>query len=310
MGESLLSVIVPCYNEVSFIADSVQIIEKHLTEITDYYEIILVDDGSVDKTFNVILNLSEDNSNIIPIRFTRNFGKEAAIFAGLKHARGKAVVIMDADLQHPPELLSSLYAHWNEDGYEVVEAVKKTQYGGGRVSKFLSLFFNYLMLKLSGLKMIGACDYKLMDRKVVDEIVAMPERNRFFRGLVNWTGYSSKQVPFEVPQRIGGNSKWSFLSLFKLSISAITSFSNIPLYITISLGLFTLIFSFGLSIHTLYNKFFGTAVSGFTTVIIIILFFSSLIMISLGIIGVYIANIYLEIKGRPFYVISNKSKDE
>ncbi len=153
--------------------------------------------------------------------------------------------------------------------------------------------------------MEGACDFKLLDRIVINELLKMPERNRFFRGLVNWTGYKTKKIEFDVPKRLGGDSKWSFISLYKLSVSAITSFSNIPLYITAYLGLFTLIFSLGLVVHTLYNKFFGTAVSGFATVIIIILVLSSLIMISLGIIGIYLSNIYLELKKRPYYIISD-----
>lgn len=305
MSTVILSVVVPCYNEEAGITRSVDIILGHITEITESYELILVDDGSSDNTFRKLIELSSENNKIKNIRFTRNFGKEAAILAGLRYSTGKAVVVMDADLQHPPEMLKTMYRFWHEDGYKIVEAIKKYQATGYGLSNAISKFFNLIMSRMSGLNMNGASDFKLIDRRVVNEIIAMPERDRFYRGLVNWTGYKTAQVLFEVPERIAGVSKWSFLSLFRLSVSAITSFSNIPLYITTYLGVFTLIFSFGLSLHTLFNKFFGTAVSGFTTVIIIILFLCSLIMISLGIIGIYIANIYMEIKKRPYYIISD-----
>lgn len=305
MSAVILSVIIPCYNEEAGINNSINIILDHVSEITENYEIILVDDGSSDNTFKKLVGLSLENEKIKYIRFTRNFGKEAAILAGLKYSSGEAVVVMDADLQHPPEMLKKMYRFWHEEDYKIVEAIKKYHDTGFGLSHSISKFFNLIMSRLSGLNMSGASDFKLIDRRVVNEIIEMPERDRFYRGLVNWTGYKTAQVLFEVPERIAGVSKWSFLSLFRLSVSAITSFSNIPLYITTYLGVFTLIFSFGLSLHTLFNKFFGTAVSGFTTVIIIILFLCSLIMISLGIIGIYIANIYMEIKKRPYYIISN-----
>ncbi len=307
MNELLISVIVPCYNEGIVLKKSVDEIIKNLTSFTDKFEIILIEDGSEDDTFKVIQEIVEANESVRYLRFVRNFGKESAIHAGLINSKGKAVVIMDADLQHPPELLKRFYDYWKTGEFKIIEAVKKYNSKGNAISKLISRLFNYFMLKLSGLKMEGASDYKFMDRVVVDEILNMPERNRFFRGLVKWTGYKTKQIFFEVPPRIGGESKWSKLSLFKLSISAISSFSNIPLYITTSLGIFTLVFSFGLSIHTLYNKFFGVAVSGFTTVIIIILLLSSLIMISLGVIGIYISNIYLELKHRPYFIISEEN---
>jgi dolichol-phosphate mannosyltransferase len=162
------------------------------------------------------------------------------------------------------------------------------------------------MSKLTGLEMQGASDFKLLDRKVVKEVIAMPERNRFFRGLVNWTGYKTKRILFDVETRIGGQTKWSNLSLFRLSISAITSFSNIALHLVTIMGIFTLVFSVGLAIQTLYNKMSGNAVSGFATVIILVLLLNSVIMISLGIIGIYISNIYIETKRRPIYIVAEE----
>jgi hypothetical protein len=157
--------------------------------------------------------------------------------------------------------------------------------------------------------MHGASDFKLMDRKVVDKLLELPEKNRFFRGLVTWAGYRTKQVPFDVQQRIGGETKWSALSLFRLSVSAATTFSSIPLQIVTALGMVTLLFSLILGVQTLYNKVSGHAVSGFATVIILNLFLSSIIMISLGIISIYVANIYLESKNRPFYVVAESTGD-
>lgn len=306
MKKPILTVVLPCYNEEEVIKESIYALKKHVEEITEDYEIILVDDGSGDNTFTIIEDFALTNSRIKGIRFTRNFGKEAAIHAGLTNGKGAAVVIMDADLQHPPELLQTLFRYWKEDKFDVVEAVKSYTKQRKGLSSLSSSVFNLLMSKLTGLKMTGASDYKLLDRKVVNKLLEMPEKNRFFRGLVNWTGYKTKQVPFEVQGRAGGETKWSSFSLFRLSISAITSFSNIALQLITFLGIFTLIFSLVLATHTLYNKISGKAVSGFATVIILSLMLNSVIMISLGIIGIYLANIYVETKRRPFYIVAEE----
>lgn len=302
----LLSIIVPCYNEEEILENCLLTLTSYIQKITNDYEVIVVDDGSTDKTFKLLKELISQNKKIKGIRFTRNFGKESAMHAGLKTSKGSAVIIIDADLQHPPELLKTMFKYWHEDKYEVVEAVKANKKGGKTISKFTSQLFNYLFSKLAGFKMHGASDYKLLDRKVVEKLLAIPEKNRFFRGLVNWTGYNTKQVFFDVQERIGGETKWSPFSLFRLSISAITSFSNIALQLVTALGIFTLLFSLILAIQTMYKKISGSAVSGFTTVIILSLLLNSLIMISLGIIGIYLANIYIETKNRPFYIISDE----
>jgi len=305
--QCLLSIVVPCYNEEAILHQSVDVLVRTLEKITSDYEIILIDDGSRDDTFSIIKELARENNRIKGVRFTRNFGKEAAIHAGLGKSRGRSVVIMDSDLQHPPELLAAMFRHWREDGYDVVEAVKLYRNKGNPLSKARSWLFNALMSRFTGLSMQGASDYKLMDRKVVEKLLELPEKNRFFRGLVNWTGYRTKQIAFDVQKRVGGETKWSFLSLLKLSISAATAFSSIPLQLVTALGFITLLFSFVLGLQTLYNKFSGHAVSGFTTVIILNLLLNSIIMISLGIIGMYVANIYLESKNRPFYIVSEST---
>lgn len=309
MSACLLSIVVPCYNEREIVEDSIHHIQQYATAITEDYQIVIVDDGSTDGSSAVCRRLAAENSRICHVKFTRNFGKEAAVYAGLTKATGSAIVIMDADLQHPPTLLSTLFKYWREEGYEVVEAVKSNNSNSGKLSHVRSSLFNWLMSRLTGLNMSGASDYKLMDRRVVQILLEMPERNRFFRGLVNWTGFRAKQVIFDVHERSGGKTKWSFWSLLRLSVLATTSFSNIPLQIITILGMITLAFSVLLGVQTLYNKFYGGAVSGFTTVILLNLMLNSIIMISLGIIGSYLANIYTETKKRPFYIISEDSSD-
>lgn len=302
-----LTIVLPCYNEEKIIHQAISVIENNLKTITNDYEIIVIDDGSRDQTYEKIKRMCIGNEKIRGIRFTRNFGKEAAIQVGIQKAQGDAVILMDADLQHPPSLIPLLFRHWKEDGYDVVEAVKSYKEKRNIFEKMRSKCFNWFMGRMTGLQMQGASDYKLLDRKVVEQLLEISERNRFFRGLVTWTGFRTKQVFFQVEERAGGETKWSVISLLKLGISAATSFSNIPLQIITGLGLFTLIFSVILGFQTLYKQLSGHAVSGFATVIILNLLLNSVLMISLGIIGTYIGHIYTESKRRPFYVISEET---
>jgi glycosyltransferase involved in cell wall biosynthesis len=308
MKSITLSIIIPCYNEERVVGQTVLVVEENIRLITCDYEIILIDDGSRDQTYQQIVEISAANEHIRGIRFTRNFGKEAAIQAGIHQARGKAVIIMDADLQHPPALISTLYRHWKDDGYDVVEAIKSYQEKGGIWQKLRSRFFNWFMRRMTGLQMKGASDYKLLDRKVVEQLLEISERNRFFRGLVNWTGFRTKQISFQVQERAGGETKWSIISLLKLAISAATSFSNIPLQIITGLGFLTMVFSVILGFQTLYKQLSGHAVSGFATVIILNLLLNAVLMISLGIIGTYVGHIYTESKRRPFYVVADETE--
>ncbi len=310
MNNCTLTLVIPCYNKAQNLQGSIETLQSYLQELTDSYEIMLVDDGSIDETFKIITKNSETDGRIKGIRFSRNFGKEAAIFAGLKNANGDAVIIMDADLQHPPSMIKSLYNHWKDEGYEIVEAVKSYKKKRTFFTTIRSSVFNYLMTKLTGFEMHGASDFKLLDKRVVTTLINLPEKNRLFRGLTNWTGYKNKQINFEVEERSGGETKWSLLALVKLSVTAITSFSNIPLQMITTLGLFTLVISFFLIFQTLFIKFTGEAVSGFTTVIVLTLFLNSIIMISLGIIGVYLANIYMELKRRPTFLISEETEQK
>jgi len=305
-GEPELSVVIPVYNEEVHIAQSLFNIERELKAITRSYEIIVIDDGSKDATWTQLSLAGESVSNFNAIRLSRNFGKELALCAGLEHARGQAVIIMDSDMQHPPSLLGRMTRLWREEGVDVVECVKESR-GKESLGKAIgSAVFYRVLNTLSGFDLRGASDFKLLDQKVIRAWREMPERSTFFRGMTAWLGYKKAQIPFEVPDRTGGASHWHFLSLLKLAVNAVVSFSSIPLRFVSLFGLIFLLGAVVLGVQTLYQKYIGNAVTGFTTVILLLLFIGSVIMISLGIIGEYIASIYNEVKGRPRYLISQK----
>ncbi len=300
-----LSVIIPSFNEQDNIQRTFHTIRKILSKGHIPFEIIFVDDGSKDDTFNKIKELSAQNQEVKGISFSRNFGKESAIFAGLESACGACCVIMDCDLQHPPDVLPEMYRLWQE-GYEVVEGIKTSR---GRENPAHTLFarlFYRLISNATGFDMSKASDFKLLDRKAVDALLSMPERAPFFRALSSWIGFCSISLPFEVQERTYGSSKWSFGSLTKYAIRNITSFSGIPMQFVTLMGWLMLFASLALGIQSLYKYFSGTALEGFTTVILLQLIIGSVLMISLGIIGHYISRIYDEIKARPRYLVARK----
>lgn len=306
----MLSVVIPVYNEEKQIEKTIQQVKNTLTELNEDFEIIIIDDGSKDDTWQVLKALADGNLEVFALRFSRNFGKEAAIMAGLSKAKGCACITMDADLQHPPNLIPEMVRLWKE-GFEVVEAVKKDRGKESPISRFSASCFYKIMHRLSGFDLENASDYKLLDKKVVQAIVQMPEKETFFRGLSAWVGYKRTQVYFSVPERKTGKSKWSLLKLFRLAITAFTSFSSLPLQFVTFIGVLFLLGSFILSIQTLIMKLKGWAIGGFTTVILLLLIIGSCLMISLGMIGMYIARIYNEVKSRPRYIISeNYGKDK
>lgn len=269
------------------------------------YEIIFVDDGSIDNTYVNICALSQKHSNVRGLSFSRNFGKESAIFAGLEAAAGDCAIIMDCDLQHPPTLVPRMYELWKQ-GYEVVEAVKSDRGKESVFHKACANSFYNILSRITKLNMKNASDFKLLDRKAIDSLLIMPERTPFFRALSSWVGFRTIQVPFEVQERTIGTSKWNFWSLLKYALRNITSFSGAPMQLVTFLGWLMLIPSIGFSVEALYRYFSGTAVEGFTTVIIMLSWIGSILMISLGIIGHYISRIYDEIKARPRYIISRR----
>lgn len=301
----MLSVVIPVYNEEKQIEKTVNIVKNTISPLDENFEIIIIDDGSSDNTWDVLKDLAGKTPELSIYRFSRNFGKEAAIMAGLSNAKGDVCITMDADLQHPPGLIPEMVSLWKE-GFEVVEAVKKDRGKETSLSRFSASLFYRIMHRLSGFNLENASDYKLLDRKVVQAIIQMPERETFFRGLTAWVGYKKTEVYFSVPERETGESGWSRWKLFRLAITAFTSFSSLPLQFVTFIGVLFMIGSIILGIQTLIMKLKGWAIGGFTTVILLLLIIGSCLMISLGLIGIYIARIYNEVKSRPRYIISEK----
>ena len=299
----MLSVILPSYNEEQMIAEAARTVTGILDEAGIEHELLFVDDGSRDRTWAEIRKAAESNPHVVGVHFSRNFGKESAMFAGLEQARGDCCVVIDCDLQHPPEKIVEMYRLW-EEGYEVVEGIKEDRGEETGFHKFASLSFYRLISKATGMDMSSSSDFKLLDRKVVDTLNKMPERNVFFRALSFWVGFRRTEVSYRVRERTAGESKWSTRSLIRYAINNIGSFSSAPLHLITILGMVMLVTALVFGIVALAQKIAGTALGGFTTVILLLLFASSLIMISLGIIGYYIARIYEELKGRPRYIIS------
>ena len=302
---SRLSVVLPAYNEELMIVKACRTLKKLLDQEGIPYELVLVDDGSTDETWNQIEEISTQDPNVTGVHFSRNFGKEAAIVAGLAQAAGDAVAVMDCDLQHPPETLIEMFRLW-EQGYEVVEGVKHTRGKESLAHKASAGMFYKLISKAVGIDMSRASDFKLLDRKAVNALLEMPERNAFFRALSAWIGYKTISVEFDVQEREEGVSKWSTKSLIRYAITNIVSFSSAPMQFVTGAGVFVLLLAVILGIQTLIHYFTGNAVEGFTTVILLLLLIGSILMISLGIIGYYISKIYEEVKGRPRYLISRK----
>ena len=298
----MLSVILPAYNEENMIPVAAERLAGILDGAGIDFELLLVNDGSSDGTWDAICKAREKDQRVRGICFSRNFGKEAAMFAGLEKARGDCCVVIDCDLQHPPEKIVEMYRLW-EQGYEVVEGIKSDRGQESGMRRFAANSFYGLISKATGMDMASSSDFKLLDRKVVDTLNAMPERNVFFRALSFWVGFKRAEVTYDVQERTAGESKWSTRSLIKYAITNIGSFSSAPLHLITVMGVVALVIAVVFSVVSLVQKLMGVALGGFTTVIILLLLFGSLIMISLGIIGYYIARIYEEIKGRPRYVI-------
>lgn len=300
-----ISIIIPSYNEEQLIKNTSKVVSDIMNQNNIPFEILFVDDGSKDGTWEQILSLSRDNLNIHGIHFSRNFGKESAICAGMQYAKGNCCVVMDCDLQHPPIKIVEMYRLW-EQGYEVVEAVKEDRGEESGIHRFMANLFYKIISKLTDIDMMNASDFKLLDRKVMLVLLNMKERNSFFRALSSWVGFKTIQVPFRVAEREAGESKWSTKALVKYALLNITSFSSAPMQIVTICGFIMLIISFVFGINSIIQYVTGKALGGFTTVILLQLFSSSIIMICLGIIGYYIAQIYEEIKGRPKFIVSEK----
>ncbi|MGV6826838.1 MAG: glycosyltransferase family 2 protein [bacterium] len=306
---SSLSVVIPCFNEQEVIPLVARAVQEQVGEFASKLELILVDDGSTDQSWQQIQSLIDQDESVVGLKFSRNFGKEAAIAAGLEASSGEVVIIMDADLQHPPELIPQLIQRWQQGDVDIVEAVKQLRGDEGTTKNYLARAFYRLLGRLAKLDVRGASDYKLLSRRAIEAWKTLPERTLFFRGMSAWIGFSRATVEFEVAERVAGESKWSFLQLAGLAISALTAYSAAPLGLVAITGVLFGIFALLLTIQTLLNYFSGDAVSGFTTVIILLLVVGAAILIGLAIIGIYLARIYDEIKGRPRYIIEQRGSD-
>lgn len=305
----MLSVVIPAYNEEKLIGLAARRVGEVLRGADIPYELVFVDDGSADRTWEEIDKASQADGCVRGVSFSRNFGKEAAIFAGLEAAKGDCCAVIDCDLQHPPEKLPEMYALWQE-GWEVVNGVKSDRGKESGLHTFAANTFYRMMSKAVRIDMASSSDFKLMDRRVVDALLGLGERKTFFRALAGWVGFRSVNVEFSVADRAEGSSHWSTLSLFRYAFSNIASYSSAPMQIVTVLGVVTLILSLVLGVQTLVRWAMGHAADGFTTVIILLLLIGSILMISLGIIGYYIAELFIEIKARPRYLVARTCGQE
>ena len=300
---SILSVVLPAYNEELMIVKACRTLKKLLDKERIPYELVLVDDGSTDETWNQIEEISTQDPNVTGVHFSRNFGKEAAIVAGLAQACGDAVAVMDCDLQHPPETLIEMFRLW-EQGYEVIEGVKTSRGNENMLHRKSAGFFYRIMSRTTGFDMQNASDFTLLDRKAVQSVLSMPERSMFFRATSSWVGDRSTSVFFEVKEREAGESKWSTRALISYAFRNIVAFTTLPLQVVTAGAVGCFICSLILFVYSLVRYFTGHAVEGYTTLLIVLLFIGSAVMMSLGIIGYYIARIYEEVKRRPRYIVS------
>ena len=305
-----LSVVVPCYNEEKTIVPFLESIARTEKELSDklQFSYIFIDDGSSDNTLKVLKEASSQNSNIHFISFSRNFGKEAALLAGLEEADGDFVTVMDVDLQDPPELLVEMYSKINE-GYDIVATRRSNRIGEPIIRSFFAKLFYRIMNRVSSTEMIdGARDFRLMTRQVVDSILELKEVNRFSKGLFSWVGYKVTYISYENRERVAGETSWSFWSLLKYSIEGFINFSDIPLTLATWAGLFSFFLSIVGAVFVIVRQIiFSDPVPGWASIVTIILFLGGIQLLALGIIGKYISKIFLETKKRPIYIVKERS---
>lgn len=299
----ILSVVIPAFQEGTGLEHNLKVIHSTMSQIGSPFEMVVVDDGSTDKTWQVLEALHTELPELAALRFSRNFGKESAIAAGIEYARGAACIIMDADLQHPPTLIPEMVRLWQQEKWDIVQGVKITRGRESRVYHLAAMLFYGIFNRLTRLDLDNASDFKLLDRRVLASWRRLRETNTFFRGLVPWLGFRHTQIPFHVSERVGGKTSWSFSGLVRLALVGITAFSSVPLQIVTALGIFVLASSVIFALYEITRWFMGSSYPGFPTVILLLLGIGGTLMVSLGIIGIYIARIYEEVKGRPRYIL-------
>lgn len=312
-SRKLLSIVVPCLNEEEALPLFFEETKKVLVTLEERYryEMIFVDDGSKDGTLRVLRDLAERQQEVRYLSFSRNFGKEAAMYAGMEHAGGDYVVIMDADLQDPPALLPQMLAALEEEGYDSVATRRVSRQGEPPIRSFFARMFYKIINRMSDVDIMdGARDYRMMRRVMVDGILSMGEYNRFSKGIFGWVGYSTKWLPYENVQRVAGETKWSFWKLFAYSIEGIVAFSTVPLSIATVMGLFFCVLSF-LMVLVVIGKtlLFGDPVGGWPSLACMILFVGGIQLFCLGIMGKYLSKTYLETKKRPKYLLRETEKE-
>jgi len=302
-NSAFFSVVMPAYNEGAGIQKSIRTLASVFDGLALDYEIVVIDDGSRDRTFDLAAEMVDAGYKVRAIRFSRNFGKEAALLAGLQNCSGDAVITIDADLQHPPSLIPTMIDAWRR-GAKVVHAVKRDRGDESFLVKSRAKVINALLSSLGGIDVRNSSDFKLLDRAAVDVLARrLPENRRFYRGLADWIGFSQVTLEFDVAARETGQSGFSLRSLIALAVTAMVSFTSVPLRIVSFMGVLTFLLGIGVGIEALISWVRGVAVSGFLTIIMTLLLIGSFIMISLGVIGEYIAKIYDEIKQRPSYIV-------
>ena len=311
-----ISVIVPCYNEEETVNLFYQEINKTINNLNNYkFELIFVNDGSSDNTYNIIKSLANEDKNVKYINFSKNFGKEAAMYAGLELSSGDLVTIMDADLQDPPSLLPQMIDYINNEGYDCVATKSTSRNGYSFLRKTFTRWFYKIIAKISKTQMVeGARDYRLMTRQMVDAIIKMKEYNRYSKGLFSFVGFNTKWIEFENQERVAGTTKWNFWKLFSYALDGIVGFSTAPLIISSIIGVIFCLISFIMIIFIIVKTLvFGDETSGWPSLTCIIFFVSGIQLFCLGIMGQYLSKTYLEVKHRPIYIIKDtniKIKDE
>lgn len=302
----LLSVIVPLYNEEEIVKKTFTVLEKELAGIE--HELIFVNDGSTDGTREILEGLLPGTPQNRLINFSRNFGHQAAFSAGLKHATGNAVVIIDGDLQDPPSLIRDMLKKW-EEGFQVVYAQRKKRKGETVFKRASAHAFYKILHALTNIDIpMDTGDFRLMDRVVVDQLNALPERNRFLRGLVCWVGFKRVGIPYDRNERSAGTSKYPLRKMFRLAMDGITSFSTTPLKLSFLTGMVATIVAFGLFVWSVLEKFLNpvTTVPGWASLMTAVVFFGGIQLMCIGILGEYIGRIYEEVKQRPLYIEDKK----
>jgi glycosyltransferase involved in cell wall biosynthesis len=304
----LISIIVPCFNEEETVNDFYNVSRDNFNLIENVrFEYIFIDDGSTDETLKNIKHLSSrDNIEIHYVSFSRNFGKEAALYAGLKYATGKFVVVMDVDLQDPPKLVKNMYELINTSDIDCVAARRVDRTGEPRIKALFSNIFYFIINKLSDTKIVpGARDFRMMTRKMVDSILSMTEYNRFSKGIFSWVGFETKYLEYKNVERKNGSSSWPFWKLFRYSVDGITDFSEVPLALASWVGTISFILSiFGMAFIVLRAIIVpGSSVYGWASLICVFLLFGGIQLLCLGIVGKYIGKIYLQTKNRPIYIV-------